>query len=100
MSQASRPAKHRAEVPDGARSPQDLEAEVEATRLRLADSLDQLTYRVKPKTIIDRKIEETKAKFTDGNGKLRQDKVARIAGVTVGVVALFVVVRKLTHAKG
>lgn len=97
MSQASVQAKHRANALEDAHSPKEVEGEMEAARVRLADSLDQLTFRLKPKTIIQRKSEETKAKFVDAEGNLRQDKIMKIAAGAVGVVVVFVVVRKLTN---
>jgi hypothetical protein len=93
-------AKHRADVPAGSRSPQDLEHDIETTRDRLADTLDELLFRIKPKTIIQRQIEETKAHFVDAHGQLRTEKVAAVAGAAVGVVAFFAVVRRLSHRRG
>lgn len=92
-------AKHRADMPAGGRSPQELEDQIETTRDRLADTLDELLFRIKPKTIVQRQIEETKAHFVDAQGQLRTEKVAAVAGAAVGVVAFFVVVRRLSNRK-
>jgi hypothetical protein len=102
LSQAQTPAKHRADVQradaqPSNRSPQDLEHDIEQTRDRLADTLDELLFRVKPKTIIQRQVEDTKAHFVDAQGNVRTEKVAAVAGAVVGVVAFFVVVRRLTR---
>jgi hypothetical protein len=107
LSQAQTPAKHRAEVQradaqraavqPSNRSPQDLEHDIEQTRDRLADTLDELLFRIKPKTIFQRQVEETKAHFVDPHGNVRTEKVAAVAGAVVGVVAFFVVVRRLTR---
>ena len=93
-------AKHRADMPVAGRSPQDLEHDIETTRDRLADTLDELLFRIKPKTIVQRQAEETKSHFYDQYGRLRTDRVAMVAGAAVGVVAFFVVVRKLSNRKG
>lgn len=100
MSQAQTPARHRADMPAGDRSPQDLEHEIEQTRDRLADTLDELLFRIKPKTIVQRQVAETKAHFVDSEGRVRTEKVAAVAGAAVGVVAFFVVVRRLSGRKG
>ena len=100
MSQAQTSAKHRAEVQVANRSPQDLEHDIEQTRDRLADTLDELLFRVKPKTIVQRQIEETKSHFVDAQGNVRTEKVAAVVGATVGVVAFFLVVRRLPKRKG
>jgi hypothetical protein len=97
LSQVPTPAKHRADVQPSNRSPQDLEYDIERTRDRLADTLDELLFRVKPKTIIQRQIEDTKAHFVDAQGNIRTEKVAAVAGAAIGVVAFFVVVRRLTR---
>lgn len=100
MSQAQTSAKHRAVVATNGRSPQDLEHEIETTRDRLADTLDELLFRIKPKTIAQRKVEETRAHFVDAQGRMRTEKVVAVAGAAVGVVAFFVVVRKISSRKG
>lgn len=92
-------AKHRAESPEN-RSPEDLEHDIETTRDRLADTLDELFFRIKPKTIISRQVEETKSHFLDAQGNLRTEKVAAVAGAAIGVVAFFVVVRRISNRKG
>ncbi|MDP9443466.1 MAG: DUF3618 domain-containing protein [Actinomycetota bacterium] len=89
-------AKHRADVRPSGTSPQDLEHEIEATRQRLAGTLDQLLYRAHPKTIVRRKVDETKTKFVDAQGNPRMDKIATVAGAALGVVVLFAVVRRFS----
>ena len=100
MSQVPTPAKHRADVQPSNRSPQDLEYDIEQTRDRLADTLDELLFRIKPKTIVQRQIEETKSHFVDAQGHVRAERVAAVAGAAVGVVAFFVVVRRLSKRRG
>ena len=75
-----------------------LERELELTRDRLASTIDELVYRAKPKTILDRQVSSTKAHFIEPeSGKPRVENIAKVAG---GVVAFFVVltiIRKLTR---
>lgn len=101
MSEASTQAKHRAAAAVSApSSPSELEHDIEATRERLAGTLDELIHRVKPSTIVSRQVESTKAHFVDAQGKMRADKVAAVAAAAVGVVAFLVVVRRLSNRKG
>jgi hypothetical protein len=94
-------AKHRAEVQAASnRSPQDLEYAIEQTRDRLADTLDELLFRIKPKTIVQRQVEETRSHFVDAQGNVRTERVAGVVGAAVGVVAFVLVVRRLSKRKG
>ena len=73
-----------------------LEAEMEATRERLAGTIDQLVYRTSPKTIARREMTSLKGHFVDlRTGQPRTDNILKVAGAVVGVVVLFVVVRKV-----
>ena len=73
-----------------------LEAEMEATRERLASTIDQLVYRTSPKTIVRREITSIKGYFVDLlTGQPRTTNILKVAGGVVGVVVLFAVVRKV-----
>jgi len=73
-----------------------LEAEMEATRDRLAGTIDQLVYRTSPKTIVRREITTIKSYFVDlETGQPRTTNILKVAGSVVGVVVLFAVVRKV-----
>ena len=73
-----------------------LERDIEETRERLAHTIDQLLHRSSPKTIVSREITSLKAHFVDPQtGAPRTDNILKVAGTVVGVVALFVVVRKV-----
>ena len=75
-----------------------LEREIEATRDRLADTIDQLVYRAHPKTIVGREVSSIKAYFVDpASGQPRTDNILKTAGAVVGLVAMMVVLRKLTR---
>jgi hypothetical protein len=78
--------------------PSDIEREIEETRERLAGTIDQLLYRSSPKTIVSREIAQVKAHYVDAEtGQPRTDNILRTAGVVVGVVAVFVVIRKVVR---
>jgi hypothetical protein len=73
-----------------------LEAEMEATRERLADTIDQLVHRASPKTIARREITSIKGYFVDlRTGQPRTNNILKVAGGVLGVVVLFAAVRKL-----
>jgi hypothetical protein len=73
-----------------------LEAEMEATRERLAGTIDLLVYRASPKTIVRREITSIKGYFVDlRTGEPRTTNILKVAGGVVGIAVLFGVVRKL-----
>ena len=73
-----------------------LEAEMEATRERLADTIDQLVHRASPKTIVRREITSIKGYFVDlRTGQPRTTNILKVAGGVVGVAVLFAVVRRV-----
>jgi hypothetical protein len=75
-----------------------LEAEMEATRERLAGTIDQLVYRTSPKTIARREITSVKGYFVDlETGQPRTTNILKVAGSVVGVFALLAVVRAVTR---
>ena len=75
-----------------------LEREIEETRDRLAGTIDQLVYRANPKTIVGREVSSIKAYFVDPRtGSPRTDNILKVAGGLVGVVALFVLIRKVVR---
>jgi Protein of unknown function (DUF3618) len=78
--------------------PSSLESEVEATRERLATTIDELVYRVSPKTVIGRQVATTKARFVDPEtGAPRTDNILKVVGGVVGVVVAFAVIRRLVR---
>jgi hypothetical protein len=75
-----------------------LEAEMEATRERLAGTIDQLVHRASPKTIARREITSLKGYFVDlETGQPRTTNILKVAGGLVGVVTLLAVVRAATR---
>lgn len=78
--------------------PSDIEREIEEARERLAGTIDELLYRSSPKTIVSREIAQMKAHFVDTEtGQPRTDNILKTAGAVVGVIAVFVVIRKLVR---
>ncbi len=99
--------------------PDTLESEIEATRARLAATIDQLAYRASPKTIVKREVNGFKAHFVDAQGSPRTivkreiatfrgyfvdaqgnprtDNILKVAGGALGFVVFVVVMRKVTR---
>jgi len=74
-----------------------LEREIEATRERLADTIDQLVYRSSPKTIARREVNAVKAYYVAPDGSPRTDHILKTAGVVAGVVAVMVALRTIVR---
>ena len=72
-----------------------LESDIEVTRERLADTIDQLVYRASPKTIARREIATIKSYFVDPAGGPRTDNIVKVAVGVGGVVVLFAIIRKI-----
>jgi hypothetical protein len=81
----ARPPERRAE-----RSPAEIEAEIEATRARLAGTVDAIAERVKPANVARRWVESAKAQLVDERGGLRTERVAVLAAVAAAAVGLCV----------
>ena len=79
------------------RGPDSIEHDMEATRARLAATIDQLAYRASPKTIVKREVASMKAHFVDVHGNPRTDNILKVTGAVVGFVVFVVVVRRLNR---
>ncbi len=78
--------------------PADIEREIEESRERLAETIDQLLYRSHPKTIVSREVAQIKAVYVDSaTGEPRTDNILKTVGGVVGVITLFVVIRKIVR---
>lgn len=78
-------------------TPSDIEREIEEARERLAGTIDQLLYRSHPKTIVSREVAQVKAHYVDvQTGEPRTDNILKTVGIVVGVIAVGVVLRKIT----
>jgi Protein of unknown function (DUF3618) len=73
-------------------TPAQIEADIEATRTRLAGTVDELATRVQPKEIARRSAEEAKAKLQAAthteDGSLRTERVAAVGGAAALLVVL------------
>jgi hypothetical protein len=78
-------------------NPSDIEREIEAARDRLANTIDQLVYRSSPKTVVGREVAAVKAHYVDVNGQPRTDNILKTVGGVVGVIAAFMVIRKIVR---
>ncbi len=78
-------------------TPSQLEREMDQTRDRLANTIDELLHRAHPKTIVSREVAEVKGFFVDPvTGEPRTENILKVVGGLVGTVALFVLIRKVT----
>ena len=75
-----------------------LEAEITARRDRLAKTIDELTQRVSPKSILHRQTKAANARFADvattPEGELRVERIAAVVAV-VAVVGGWLVYRRM-----
>ncbi|MDQ1616666.1 MAG: hypothetical protein QOJ60_2605 [Actinomycetota bacterium] len=69
----------------GSRTPAQIEADIERTRLRLAGTVDAIADRVKPANVARRTADSAKSVVVDEDGYPR---VARIAALGLGAAAL------------
>jgi Protein of unknown function (DUF3618) len=83
-----------------AQTPAEIEAEIEATRLRLAGTVDELSTRMQPKEIARRSAEDAKAKAWSAthteDGRLRTERVAAVgaAAALFGALATLRLIRR------
>ncbi len=82
-------------------SPAQIEAEIEATRVRLAGTVDELATRVQPKEIARRSAQDAKDKLRAAthteDGSLRTERVAAVGGAVAAVAAALVALRVRRH---
>jgi hypothetical protein len=79
-------------------SPDEIEAEIAATRAHLASTIDELAIRAQPKEIARRQAESAKVKFDQAthtpDGELRVERVGAIAAGSVLVLVLAILHRR------
>ncbi|TWE07838.1 DUF3618 domain-containing protein [Rudaeicoccus suwonensis] len=76
-----------------ARSAKEIEADLAATRERLASTVDELAFRAQPKELAKRSVEDVKLKANDlthtPDGQLNTEKLGKVlGGVSVTLLAL------------
>jgi hypothetical protein len=72
------------------RTPAEIEAEIECTRVRLAGTVDAIAERVKPANVARRGVDSAKGQVVDEGGNLRVQRVAVLAVALAGAVGLLV----------
>jgi hypothetical protein len=80
-----------------AESTDAIEREIEQTRERLAETIDQLAYRTSPKTIMRREIAAVKATFVDADGNPRTENILKVVAGVAGFVGVVIVIRRVTR---
>ena len=78
-----------------ARTAEQIEADIAATRARLASTVDELVDRANPKNVALRQVEQAKAQVFDESGQLRTQKIVAVGGAAVGVLAVLLLIRRL-----
>lgn len=73
----------------------EIEREIEETRERLASTIDQLSYRGRPRTILTRQAGVVRGFFLDIDGQPRVDNIVKTAGGVVGFMIALRVLRKV-----
>ncbi|MCF2532328.1 DUF3618 domain-containing protein [Yinghuangia sp. KLBMP8922] len=77
------------------RTPQQIEADIEAARSNLAATLDELVDRVKPANVARRTGDKVRAQFVDPDtGAPRTERIVPVAGAFVGVVVLVALLKR------
>lgn len=76
----------------------EVEAELAASRARLASNVDELTTQLKPKNLINNGVDSAKARafatVSDSQGEFDPEKAGKlVGGVSAGVLALGVLRR-------
>lgn len=93
------------------RDADQIQADLGATRDRLAAGLESLIDQVHPQRIKQRQVagakrfvatevEAAKAQVFNARGDLRTDRLAVVGGVVAGAIALVVVLRALVRRRG
>jgi anti-sigma factor RsiW len=78
-----------------ARTAEQIEADIAATRARLASTVDELVDRANPRNVARREVEKAKAQVFDERGQLRTQKIVAVGGAAVGVIGLLLLIRRL-----
>ncbi|GAB3689039.1 DUF3618 domain-containing protein [Angustibacter aerolatus] len=77
-----------------ATSPEDIEAEIEQTRARLAGTVDELAVRIHPKSIAQRSVEDVKQTARDAaltpEGKPRTERLVAAGAALLALIGLVV----------
>ena len=82
-----------------AKTAKQIEADIAASRSRLAGTIDELAFRTQPKEIAKRQAESVRLAVTDAtrtpDGDLRNDRLAMGLGAVGGVLLLVGLLKRL-----
>lgn len=81
------------------RTPAEIEADITATRTRLASAVDELVDRAHPRNVAKRQVEQAKAQVFDERGELRTQKLAAVGAAVVAVLGVLLTIRKLVDRR-
>ncbi len=95
--EGGKPVVGKANAGKGVRSIAQIEADMDATRARLEDTLTEIQTQLSPRNIVDREVARVRGFFVDEYGAVRPDHVAMVGGAVVGSVVLIWGVRRLTR---
>ena len=77
------------------RSPAQIEADITATRDRLAGTLDELSERLSPRGVLRQANSSVRGAFLAEDGSVRKDRAAMAVGALAAVLGGLVAARKL-----
>lgn len=72
------------------RTPAEIEADIELTRMRLAGTVDAIADRVKPANVARRGVESVRSQLVDDKGDVRVPRVAALGLAAAAVVGALV----------
>ena len=83
--------------------PAAIESDIEATRARLAGTVDELAVRLHPKEISRRSVQDLKDRLRAAthtpDGRLRTERIAAVGAAAVALVSLVVWNRRRTSRR-
>ncbi len=77
------------------RSPAEIEADIAATRNRLAGTLDELSERLSPRGVLRQANSSARGAFLTQDGSVRKNRAALAAGALAAVLGGLVAARRL-----
>jgi hypothetical protein len=75
------------------RSPEEIQADINASQQRLADQVDVLSERLAPQALAEEALDRVKRVFVEEDGSPKQKPIAIAAGTVAGLLLL----RKIFH---
>ena len=77
-----------AAAPVPTRSPEEIQADIDAAQQRLADTVDALSDRLTPASLAEDATSSLKGVFVDRDGRIKPKPIAIIGGTVAGLVLL------------